>query len=77
VKREQLRLGCIARLEHAHSAIERTRGELAQECRLAIGPERMTVAKAVARDALAGNHHDVLAHGTTLAEPPAQVRPSR
>src|SRR6185437_6352338 len=69
MKRKQLRFRGITRLEHAHPAVERARGELPQKRRLAIGPERMTVAKAVARDALAGNHHDVLAHGTTLAEP--------
>ena len=63
MKGEQLLFGGIARLEHAHLAIERPRPELAQECRVTVGPERMAVTEAVAREALAGDHYDVVAHG--------------
>ncbi len=60
---QQLLVRRIARLEHAHLAIERPCPELAQECRVTVGPEWMAVTEAVARETLAGDHHDIVAHG--------------
>src|SRR6185437_7123172 len=64
VKREQLLVRGIARLEHPHRAIERARAKLPQEGRVTIRSEGMAVTEAVARETLAGDHHDLFAHGS-------------
>src|SRR6185312_16212735 len=62
VERQQLLVAGIARLEHAHLAIERARPKLAQERSMTVGTERVAVTEAVACETLAGDHHDVVAH---------------
>jgi len=62
---EQLQLGQlrIARFEHPHPRVEPALLEFAQECRVAIGTERMAVAKAVAGQPLAEHYCNLRVFG--------------
>jgi hypothetical protein len=74
---EQLELGPgrAARLEPQHAALKSLFPQLAQKDIVPVWTEGMTLAEAVARNLLAGNQADLLAHGAERSTASARTRP--